>query len=429
MTPWMSKNALPYSYESNLDRSIVNAVRSDAHDLWHLISILPGYYPTVVRDAVVRLVGNGIIPSDIACEGVATDVGPQSHSEIPGLPAPHPLDYDWRFTGATADKLLKSLIALTGPTTSAALLGVPSVYRLAEKRKLADRFTLLDKNRSMANTETGFLSGRKVYCCDLMHGTPSIPPVHAVLADLPWYVDEAVASLRIASHISADGATILLSFAPERTRPGIPDERKRIIDEAKSFGLILFAIDYLALSYDTPFFEHNALRASAFQRVAPAWRRGDLLSFRKIATQYHLQTSANADETPWNEVSINGVKFRVRHGNMVGFGDPRLKKLVEDDILPTVSRRDARRKHVQVWTTGNRVYRCDGSNVFTAILHAIQTSEDPVPAAQRILSHPINDRQARLVQLTALQVQQIVQTEVFEMKLFANGIRTGVEKS
>ena len=428
MTPGIFNNALSTSYESILDHCIVSAVRRGAHDLWDLISILPGYYPTIVREAVVRLVGDAVIPSDIAGEGLATDVGPQAQLEIPGLPVPHPLDYDWRFTGATAGRLLESLVEMSGPTNSAALLGAPSVYRLAERERLVDRLILLDKNRSMANSEAGPLSGGKVYCCNLMHGAPSIPPVHAVLADPPWYVDEAVGFLRTASQISAKGATILLSFAPEGMRPGIPDERKRIIGEARSFGLSFFAIDHLALSYATPFFEYNSLRASGFQRVAAAWRRGDLLSFRKTASPYVLQNSVNADEMTWEEVSINGVRFRVRHGNMVDFADPRLKKLVEGDILPTVSRRGARRKQVEVWTTGNRVYSCDGSNVLTAILHAMQASENPVPAAQQILPHPINDRQARLVQSTALQVEQIVQTEILEMKTFTNGQGAGVEK-
>ena len=42
MTLSISNMALSSNYESNLDKSIVNAVRGGAHDLWHLISVLPG---------------------------------------------------------------------------------------------------------------------------------------------------------------------------------------------------------------------------------------------------------------------------------------------------------------------------------------------------------------------------------------------------
>ena len=131
----------------------------------------------------------------------------------------------------------------------------------------------------------------------------------------------------------------------------------------------------------------------------------------------------NADDDAWHEVSIDGVRFRVRHRKKAGFANPRLKELVEGDILPTVSRKDGRRIQVEVWTSSNRVYRCDGTNVLTAILHAIQTSENPMTAAQRIMPHPMNDLQTRLVQSTVLQVERIVHTEIREMKNFANGLR------
>ena len=425
MTLSTSKEATSAAYEITLDRSIVDAVRKGVHDLWHLISVLPGYYPTSVRDALGRLVANSVIPPEILDESSSTESVSESQLEVPGLPTPHPLDYDWRFTRRTASELLTRLLALPNPAERVLLLGVPSIYVLAENLRLADRIILLDRNNPRTPSETSHPVGGTVYGCDLTHGVPNLPPVQAVVADPPWYVDEAVGFLRSASQSCANGATILLSFAPDGMRPAIRDERRQIIARAEAFGLSFVGLDHLALSYATPFFERNALRASGFQQVAPAWRRGDLLTFRKTGSSFLKNGSVNADGSVWDEVSIDGVRFRVRRVEGDGFTDPRLKKLVEGDILPTVSRRDDRRDQALVWTSGNRVFRCDGAGVFTAILRAVRDSEHPIAAVQSLVSHPINDSQGRLIQSTASQVGRIVRTEVREMKDFAQETAVG----
>ena len=425
MTLSTSNKANSSTYVISLDRSIVGAVREGVHDLWHLIEVLPGYYPTSVRDAVRRLVANSEIPPTILDETSPTEAVSESRLEIPGLPTPHPLDYDWRFTRRTASELLTRLLALSNPAKQVLLLGVPSIYVLAENQRLADRITLLDRSNPVAPSETSHHSGGMVYGCDLMHGVPSLPPANAVLADPPWYVDEAVGFLRSASQSCASGAVILLSFAPDGARPAIRDERRQIIARAEAFGLSYVGLEHLALSYATPFFERNALRASGFQQVAPDWRRGDLLTFRKTGSPFLADGSVSANGIVWDEVSIHGVRFRVRRVERDGFADPRLKRLVEGDILPTVSRRDGRRNQALVWTSGNRIFGCDGASVFAAILRAVQASEHAIAAVQDLVPQPIDDSQARLIQSTASQVERIIHTEVREMMDFAQETAVG----
>ena len=425
MTLSTSNRATSSAYEINLDRSIVDAVREGIHDLWHLISVLPGYYPTSVRDAVGRLVANSEIPPAILDEASSTESVSEAQLEVPGLPTPHPLDYDWRFTRRTASELLTKLLALANPPERVLLLGVPSIYALSKNQGLADRIILLDRNNALRPSETSHHTGGMVYGCDLMHGVPSLPPANAALADPPWYVDEAVGFLRSASQSCVSGATILLSFAPDGMRPEIRDERRQIIARAEAFGLSFVGLEHLAVSYATPFFERNALRASGFRQVAPDWRRGDLLTFRKTGSSFSNLDSVHADGSAWDEVSIDGVRFRVRRVEGAGFADPRLKKLVEGDILSTVSRRDGRRNQALVWTSGNRVFGCDGASVFAAILRAVQASEHATASVQDLVSKPINISQARLIQSTASQVERIVHTEVLEMKDFAQETAVG----
>ena len=103
------------------------------------------------------------------------------------------------------------------------------------------------------------------------------------------------------------------------------------------------------------------------------------------------------------------------------FVDPRLAPLVPGDILPTVSRRDDRREAADVWTAGNRIYRCDGSHILSIILHAISVSKAPLEAVQRSLQHSLDHLEAAKVEASIAQVERIIQTELQEMRSFADG--------
>ena len=50
------------------------------------ISVLPGYYPTSIRDAVGRLVANSVIPPAILDEASSTESVSETQLEVPGLP-------------------------------------------------------------------------------------------------------------------------------------------------------------------------------------------------------------------------------------------------------------------------------------------------------------------------------------------------------
>ena len=118
-------------YRRDIERWIIEAYQVGARDFWHLVSLLPGVYPTEVRQVVTTLVAASRVPERLAIEAtpLVSEVG--SSSEVPGLPTANPLASDWRFTSGTARKLLERIVAATGPTHKVALLGAPSVYRLA----------------------------------------------------------------------------------------------------------------------------------------------------------------------------------------------------------------------------------------------------------------------------------------------------------
>ena len=56
------------TYEHDIDRWIIGACRAGAQDFWNLVSLLPAVYPTVVRQAVERLIASSSVPAYLAVE-------------------------------------------------------------------------------------------------------------------------------------------------------------------------------------------------------------------------------------------------------------------------------------------------------------------------------------------------------------------------
>src|SRR5207302_809600 len=79
----------------------------------------------------------------------------------------------------------------------------------------------------------------------------------------------------------------------------------------------------------------------------------------------------------WDEYRFGSVRIRVRRSMLNGFADPRLVRIVENDVLPTVSRRDGRRDRATIWTSGNRIFETRGLSTLHEILQALQGESDP----------------------------------------------------
>jgi hypothetical protein len=168
--------------------------------------------------------------------------------------------------------------------------------------------------------------------------------------------------LRAAAATIEPSGYLLVSLPPEGVRPGAGDDRRNAVRFASRLGLDLIAEHSLALGYETPFFEANALAAAGI-RVAHAWRRGDLVIFQKRRGTVRTASTATIRKERWSEIEIGRMRLFVRREQPAVPGHQGLIRLVDGDILPTVSRRDPRRRRAMVWTSGNRLFASDNSEL------------------------------------------------------------------
>src|SRR3954447_17560494 len=99
-------NRLQTRYERQVDLWIRDAVAQRGMNFDAVVAALPGVYPTVIRDALQRVAPKFVASSALSVTQHNTIPLPRSVHTLPPLPAPHPLDYDWRFDAATVADLL-----------------------------------------------------------------------------------------------------------------------------------------------------------------------------------------------------------------------------------------------------------------------------------------------------------------------------------
>lgn len=359
------------SFSNQIDDWVVSAIRAGAHDLDSLVAELPGVYPVDVLQSVRRLVNSGVVPRSLETSILYTGrvaASPQASSYGTNrLPVPHPLDYDWRFTQQTVDDLL-DIAQKHGEKLIC--LGTPSVFATATMRPSFQLSTLLDRNASLTS-DLPHLS-HDIYCCDILRDDLPQLEAEVVVADPPWYGEYYRAFLWAASEMCPMGARVLLSLPSEGTRPRIPEEAAEILDWAEQLGFTVSVVEENRLSYVTPHFERNALLAAGVNLSRPAWRKGTLCILKKQFVASMPRPIVNPSRRDsWEEARLYGTRFFFRKRSIVGCDDPSLIPLVNGSILASVSRTHRLRQFVDVWTSGNRVFRCQSPMLLQEIVQTI----------------------------------------------------------
>jgi hypothetical protein len=308
-----------------------------------------------------RLASRGTIPAAVACDA-RQQASRNGATAIEGrslLPLPHPLDFEWRFTPDAARALLDRAAGLTPVGGDLLLFGTPGLAVEVLTLPIDRRVAFLAENNCVTDRVVALnhATGSPLAIAFCSGGLPR-ESADAVILDPPWYLDFVRPMLAAAVHACRPGGVVLISLAPLGTRPSAEADRRVAVAFGARLGLDLIEHGELAVAYETPFFERNALAAAGLF-PPPHWRRGDLVIFRKTRPPSRPPVSRRAYRRGWTQADIGRMRLFIRVSDEARSEETNLVSLIEGDILPTVSRRDPRRGLAQVWTSGNRIFRTD----------------------------------------------------------------------
>jgi len=347
------------AFAARVDDLIRAAIGDGANSFPALLLRLPGVYPTEVLVSVDRLARAEAIGPAVAAS-IHREAAAKGTAVVEGrslLPLPHPLDYEWRFTADAARSLLNRAADLTHTGGDLLLFGTPGLAFEALTLPIGRRIAFLAESNSVTDRVLALnrATGAPLSIAFCNAGLPR-ESADAVLLDPPWYLDFVRPMLTAAAYACRPGGVVMISLPPDGARPTAEADRHATTAFAQRLGLTLVEHSPLAISYETPFFERNALAAAGIY-APPQWRRGDLVVFRKARAPIRPPLASSGRRRDWTEVGIGRMRLFIRGADEVRSEDASLISLVDDDILPTVSRRDLRRRLANVRTSGNRIFR------------------------------------------------------------------------
>lgn len=404
-----------------LERKVAVLRAKGVDRLPEMVSQLPGVYPTEVRDALGRLEmswrsrespAGGIRVRREASRGFTAG----SHGLR--LPLPHPLDYDWRFAPAATRHLLERMTEVVPAGARVCLLGAPTVFAEGLTHRVDRELFLVDATRATVSRLARVAQPGRLFLRDLLREDPPLLSAPLVIADPPWYEEHMLAFLWAARQVVCKDGLILMSVPPAGTRPGVETDLATVLSWAGELGCELKGVEGGLLPYLSPPFERNALAAEGLEGLPLTWRRGDLMTLRCVAAGGAPRPVFREPATQWVEVAYADVRLRIRKTGTTGFGDPRLRSLIDGDVLPSVSRRDPRRASVDVWTSGNRVYGCQAPQLLAVIAKALADREPPVGSVCAHLGRALTENETHLVQASTRQLKVVVTLEQHEMAAY-----------
>lgn len=417
------KNKIRF-FNNNVDYWINESMRSGASSFEEVLNKLPGVYPSLVMNSIQKL-GYYDLLSDFQthqsftlpnkAQNLFTTFNNTVLSHIP-----HPLDYDWRFTNSTSLFLLDYSYNLSRTGDLIALLGIPSLLGIKSNFYSKRKLILFDKNGKVYSK----INNNSSYQCNILKD--NLPNVNSqvVIADPPWYKEHIHSFMWAAAQITKLRGYLILCLPPIGTRPGIETEIQEVFSFAKKLGFDLIEHTRGSISYETPLFESNALKTDGCKTNLVNWRHGDHAIFshsykKDVLRPFHFT------EEKWDEVKINDVRIKIRTSKSISFQDPSLVSIIPKDILPSVSRRDHRRKTVDVWTSGNRIFACNATNILKQILIAKSRNLSPIENVTKLLKRKLKPRECDLVLSTANHIDEIIYCEQEELKeLYSNRMNT-----
>lgn len=400
-----------------VDENIIRLLGQGMRKYCDLLMKLPGVYPSVTLQSIGRLRIKNLISPTLADSIINQSkqkmkYSPDMYIYKTTLPLPHPLDFEWRFSDAASEYLLTKCESLS-PINQIIMLGTPSLFRYSNERRQPNFKTCF------MGDHTSVTAGIEKFCladitrCNVFYDlSTSLVGSHVIL-DPPWYHEFIQAFMWTAKQLCTMGGYLLISLPAIGTRPGIKHEWKIIQNWADELGLVLVAKEDSILSYSTPFFELNALRAEGINNVPREWRKGNLVIFQNTCSR-NIEKPAFSKGTIWSEAIVNNVRFKVRvdkDKECAEFSDPSLERILDGDVLPSVSSKDERRSKAVVWTSGNRIFQSKGPEILFSILQGLENGQPTDCLLAERIKRNLTEHEISLVQTVSRQIMQIVNIE------------------
>lgn len=281
------------------------------------------------------------------------------------LKSPHPLDFEWRNTSKSLNYLVELISQINKPEDSVLLMGMPTLFATICNRDIPQKVKLVERNEPIIESLAKLANHRtSIVKADIFKAKQSEVGKHnCAIMDPPWYSDQFYQFVWLAAKSLYVGGTMIISIPPINTKPDIDIQRLQWFNFCQEQGLCIENLFACKLEYAMPFFEFNAFRSAGIGNILPFWRTGDVVMFKKVRESDSKRPPFIEPTSTWTEKIFDSVRIRVNTA-LKSDGKFKIEYLLAQGILPSVSKSDERRKNVNIWTSGNRIYYVNDPELF-----------------------------------------------------------------
>ncbi len=349
-------------------------------DFYMLMKHNQGIHPIDIKKSLGRLYENNKIHRSKYTRLMISAKRHNIHvsTDMPDiLPVPHILDYDWRFSYQGLKYMLKVLKKECDQKNSTIVfLGAPSLFKFCYNHAVLNaKLILVDIN---AEKHSAGVSPElaEFINCDLNETCDILNTIHAdtIVMDPPWYFNYYQLFFDRASKMCHIGTKIFCIMPPKFTKAKTEIETRSLLEWLDNdYGFRKTHYYHGVVTYHTPPYEINVLKANGINCSPENWRVGDLLIVEKTVDRIiKYEKDYRVVEEEWDEVIIQNIRIKYRHsdeiiGNFaISFGG-----IFDKDVYPAVKRSFGGKGAISVWTSGNRVFWCDNIPVLNLIMQNI----------------------------------------------------------
>lgn len=393
--------------KEELKSKIIYQIRKGKNTFKELVKNLYGLYPTelekliheLLQESIIKVENNQFIlisPRDQNLDlkeiksGIIQKINTEFSNLFKNYPVPHPLDYDWRWSLYTLNKIFNEILNNhTVFKRKLLFLGAPTAgifFALANREfEFEMDLRVVDKNKDIINFINKKLNGvLEGIHYDLQYELPQQiieDKRDIIIIDSPWYVDYyKIFISRSTNLISENDGFVYTALFPLYTRPQAIYERMEILELFVKAGYSPISIVPSFLEYEIPYFEKRALEASGIE-LKENWRFGDLAIFKSTSFLRPLIIGDYIiDNEAWKEFTFKRKRISIRVNPLVkSYIKPEVIPIFgKSSTLPSVSRRHSYRKFVDLWTSDNEVFSLNGNNIVYDILCLMENDLDSV---------------------------------------------------
>lgn len=374
------------TYLNEVRHRIKRAVRDGNATFLDILARLDGADPRLVRQIVDE---EEIRARPDEFPSLSEGLSSTRSRLLQSMPVPDPALGQWWYTPETQERLVRRAIELRNSSNLPRVLcvGSPTVAPLLNRAGCY--VTVLEEDPDIVASLNEHCEQARSKI--IRHDVSLIPeglPLHDIaIIDPPWYPRETNAFLLAAIKHVEPGGHIMASIPPLLTRPGIADERQRLLQFVSSQGCELMFLDRGSIRYVVPRFEEAAF-SNVVGFVGMPWRVADLLICRVNTTVSPSENSDSSDQislAPLTKMRYSREPREFRVFCRETASAPQRTIIVRaNGFSENVSRRAISGEFPDVWTSEKAGAYVEDAAEAACLLKAWQSGQSREEAATRL---------------------------------------------